>query len=97
MFKDFAGDHILLGHNIKNCDIPKINDAAALAGYSFENPYFDTYRYARRFKEQQGWPSVSLSFFSDMFGIEQEDAHRASCDAEANAGVYFALRELGEG
>lgn len=95
MFRDFVGDHILMGHNIRNCDIPKINDAAAAAGFAFQNPYFDTYRYARRFKEEQGWESVNLSYLAARFGIETGDAHRAWCDAEANVGVYLALRDLG--
>ena len=96
MFRDFVGDHILMGHNIRSCDIPKINDAAAAAGFAFQNPYFDTYRYARGLQEQQGWESVKLPYLSARFGIEMKDAHRAWCDAEANVGVYLALQRLGE-
>ena len=33
---------------------------------------------------------------SPHIGIEQNDAHRAWCDAEANVGVYFKLKEIGE-
>ena len=35
-----------------------------------------------------------LEYLSELFGINQKEAHRASCDAEANVGVYFALKAL---
>ena len=35
-----------------------------------------------------------LDYLTKIFGIEQEEAHRAYCDAEANVGVYFKLKEL---
>ena len=59
-----------------------------------ENPFFDTYLYAKRFKDAQGWENVKLEYLSGVFGIEQNAAHRAWCDAEANVGVYFKLKEL---
>ena len=31
---------------------------------------------------------------SEYFGITQAEAHRAWCDAEANAYVYLKLKEL---
>ena len=34
-----------------------------------------------------------LEYLSQQFGISQPDAHRAWCDAEANVGVYFKLKE----
>lgn len=94
-FKEFVGDSVLVGHNIKNCDIPYISKAAKRVGIAFENSYFDTYRYAKSLKEKMGWENVKLEYLSQQFGISQPDAHRAWCDAEANVGVYLKLKELG--
>lgn len=93
-FKQFVGDNILVGHNIKNCDIPYISKAAKRAGIAFDNSFFDTYRYAKILKDKYGWENVKLETLSQTFGIEQQDAHRAWCDAEANVGVYLKLKEL---
>ena len=68
--------------------------AAQRAGVRLENPFFDTYRYAKGFQAQQGWEKLNLEYLSEQFGIPQPDAHRAWCDAEANAGVYWRLKEL---
>ena len=94
-FKEFVGDSVLVGHNIKNCDIPYISKAAKRAGIAFGNSYFDTYRYAKTMKAEMGWENVKLEYLSQQFGISQPDAHRAWCDAEANVGVYLKLMELG--
>lgn len=94
-FKAFVGDSVLVGHNIKNCDIPYISKAAKRAGIAFDNSYFDTYRYAKSKKASMGWENVKLEYLSEQFGIAQPDAHRAWCDAEANVGVYLKLKELG--
>ncbi len=93
-FKDFVGAFVLVGHNIKNCDIPYITKAAKKAGIAFENKYFDTYRYAKTIKDANGWDNVKLEYLSEKFGVAQPDAHRAWCDAEANVGVYFKLKEM---
>ncbi len=92
-FKDFVGDSILVGHNIKSCDLPYIVRAAKRAGIAFENKYFDTYRYAKQLQAAHGWKNVRLETLSAAFGITQPDTHRAWCDAEANVGVYFALKD----
>ena len=93
-FAEFAGDLVLVGHNIKSSDLYYISRAAQRAGVRLENPFFDTYRYAKGFQAQQGWEKLNLEYLSEQFGIPQPDAHRAWCDAEANAGVYWRLREL---
>ena len=62
----------------------------------FENSFFDTYRYAKTLKNKQGWDNVKLEYLSEQFSIEQPSAHRAWCDAEANAGVYLKLKEIGK-
>ena len=90
-FADFAGDLPLVGHNIKSSDLHYITRAADRAGVRLENSFFDTYRYAKRFQAAQGWPNVRLETLSAAFGIEQ---NQAWCDAEANVGVYFKLKEM---
>ncbi|MGL4759858.1 MAG: exonuclease domain-containing protein [Sarcina sp.] len=93
-FKEFVDDNVLVGHNIKSCDIPKIKDAAKRAGFKFTNKYFDTYLYAKQFKIENEWENVKLSYLSNYFGIQQSDAHRAWCDAQANMTLYFKLKDL---
>ena len=94
-FADFAGELPLVGHNIKSSDLHYITRAANRAGVRLENAFFDTYRYAKQFQTAQGWPNVRLETLSRLFDIEQNQAHRAWCDAEANVGVYFKLKEMG--
>ena len=77
-------------------DSLKIVKAAKRAGFPMENAFFDTYRYAKQFQKLQGWDNVKLETLSRIFSIEQQSAHRAWCDAEANVGVYFKLKELGD-
>ena len=91
-FREFVGDNILIGHNIKSCDIPHISRAARRAGVAFDNTYLDTKKLARRFKNKNGWEKITLSYLSEYYQIEQKEAHRAWCDAEANAYVYLKLR-----
>ena len=93
-FKTFVGDSILIGHNIKGCDIPHISRAAKRAGVNFENAFLDTKPLAKKFKDACGWKNVKLTTLSEYFGIEQSEAHRAWCDAEANAYVYLKLKEF---
>ena len=93
-FREFVGDNILVGHNIKSCDIPHITRAAKRAGVAFDSEYFDTKKYALKYKDKYKWDNVKLPYLSEYFGIEQTEAHRAWCDAEANAYLYLKLREL---
>ena len=95
-FRDFSRGLPLVGHNIQSSDLHYIERAAKKTGVILENEYFDTYRYARTLQKAQGWANVKLETLSALFGISQPDAHRAWCDAEANVGVYFKLRELQE-
>lgn len=92
-FKDFVGDSILIGHNIKGCDIPHISKAANKAGINFGNKYLDTKKLAAGMKKDKGWEKVNLTYLSEYYGIEQSEAHRAWCDAEANAYVYLELKK----
>ena len=94
-FADFCRGFVLVGHNVKGCDIPHIARAAKRAGIAMENEFFDTYQYAKKFRDAQGWDNVKLEYLSAQFGLEHEDAHRAWCDAEVNVDVFNRLREIG--
>ena len=93
-FAAFVGDLPLVGHNIRSSDLHYISRAAKKAGVPLNNSFFDTYLYAKKLKDRYGWENVKLEYLSNIFGIEQAEAHRAWCDAEANVGVYFKLKEL---
>ena len=95
-FRDFSEGLPLVGHNIKRSDLHYIERAARKTGVTLENEYFDTYLFAKTLQKAHGWPDVKLETLSVIFGISQPDAHRAWCDAEANVGVYFKLKELRE-
>ena len=90
-FKEFVGNSILIGHNIKACDIPHITRAAKKAGINFDNEFLDTRKLANSVKEKKGWEKINLTYLSEYYGIEQSEAHRAWCDAEANAYVFLEL------
>lgn len=91
-FKDFIGDNVLVGHNIKGCDIPHIVRAGKRAGVNFDNSYFDTKKLANTMKSQMKWEKVTLPYLSQYYQIEQNEKHRAYCDAETNAYVYLKLK-----
>ena len=93
-FKAFVGDSILVGHNIKVCDLPHITRAAKRAGVQFDNAFLDTKPLAKKYKAECGWKNLKLTTLSEYFGIPQPDAHRAWCDAEANAYVYLELKNM---
>ena len=93
-FADFVGDRILVGHIIKTSDLHYIDWAANRGDIRIENPFFKTYSFARILKDGQGWENIKLEYLSEQFGVEQLEAHRVWCDAQASAQVYFKLKEL---
>lgn len=94
LFKEFAGDAILVGHNIKSSDLRYIVKAADKVGVHFDNAFLDTYILAKRFKEKNKWEKVNLGYLVSQYGFEHKEAHRAWSDAEVNAKVYFELKKL---
>ena len=93
-FKEFVGDSILVGHNIKSSDLRYIVKAADKAGVNFDNEFLDTYILAKRFKNSKGCEKVNLGYLADRYGFEHKEVHRAWSDAEVNAQVYFELKKL---
>ncbi len=93
LFKEFAGDAVLVGHNV-GFDIRMLAQAALPTGTDFTNDYFDTNRYAKRLKQAQGWEMTKLGYLAEKLGVELSNAHRALADAEATAGIYLKLKAL---
>lgn len=93
-FHEFVGDSILVGHNIKSSDLRYICKAADKAGIHFEVPFLDTYILSKKYKEQQGWEKLNLSYLSEYYGFEHKEVHRAWSDAEVNAQIYFELQKM---
>lgn len=89
-FLSFAGDSILVGHNIQRFDLPFIQNAAArYLGTNIGNEYIDTLALARRYLPNLG--RYSLDILSDYYGISYVGAHRALVDCRINQQVYEHL------
>jgi DNA polymerase III epsilon subunit family exonuclease len=88
---DFAGDSLLVGHNI-GFDLAFIEEAIG-DGYRFEfGRYLDTLVIAR-----EGYPgapeSYKLSDLAKFFGLDLGGNHRALPDAEATASLLIRFAE----
>ena len=83
-FREFAGDAVLVGHNI-GFDLGFL-EAAAGDGTRYQpGQYLDTLVLAREgYPDQEGYKLVDLARF---FGVAQETSHRALADAQATAGL----------
>lgn len=76
-FLYFAADDIIVGHNV-NFDLNFIIDRAEFFGGSFSNDYVDTMRISR--KLNKGLAHHRLSDLAELYGIKNENAHRALSD-----------------
>ena len=92
-FLDFAGNDILVGHNIQQFDLNFIYQGAMRTlGTEVANDYIDTLFMAR-----QCLPELShhkLSDVSEHFGINTVGAHRALNDCVMNQQCYEALGKI---
>ena len=93
-FLDFAGDMILVGHNIHSFDMKFIKrDAEAYWGSTIGNDYVDTLQLARQFLPQLA--HHRLVDLAEYYGISAEGAHRALNDCRMNQQVFEYLgREM---
>ena len=92
-FLKFAGDSILLGHNILRFDSKFLLRDSAKYGHSLKNPMFDTLSYARRVNSKiQLFTALNLTYLTEFFDIDVQKHHRAYEDALAAAHLYFKLR-----
>jgi DNA polymerase III epsilon subunit family exonuclease len=83
-FRAFAGDAVLVGHNV-GFDLGFLEAAAGDGIHYQPGQYFDTLLIAR-----EGYPdqeSYKLADLARFFGVAQETSHRALADAEATAGL----------
>lgn len=95
-FYEFSKGYILVGHDIKNSDFPFLMRHAKKSGYSFENEYFDTYEYAKKIQEKEGFTKMKLADLAKWYQIETERVHRAYDDADINAKLYLKMKECAD-
>ena len=90
-FISFAGDDILVGHNIASFDMKFLwRDARRYWGRPIENDFIDTLPLSRRWLP--GVEKHTLQFLAQHYGIATDGAHRALFDCRMNQLVYEALR-----
>ena len=89
-FLDFAGDMVLVGHNIHAFDMKFIcRDAMNFWEQTIGNDYIDTYQLSKVIL-----PDLTchqLGFLAEYFGFSSSGAHRALADCKMNQHVYEAL------
>lgn len=89
-FLEFAGDEVLVGHNIHKFDMQFIyRDAMEYYGKIPENPCADTLVMARNYLPQLS--HHRLSDLAQYYGISTEGAHRALNDCRMNQIIYEKL------
>lgn len=89
----FAGEDILVGHNIHSFDMPFLyNGAARTLKRGVPNDYVDTLYLARSC--MPGRYRYRLTDIAAHFGIETEGAHRALKDCTMNQQCYECMGEL---
>lgn len=92
IFLDFAGNDVLVGHNIHTFDMKFLyRDAQRFFGEVPDNDYVDTLQLARRCLPQL--PAYKLVDLADFYGISPEGAHRALNDCRMNQQVFEHLGE----
>ena len=91
-FSEFAGDMILVGHNIHTFDMRFIwRDAWKYFGMTIGNDYIDTLLLARLYLPQLG--HHTLTDLAGYYGIAADGAHRALVDCRMNQKVFEKLGE----
>lgn len=89
-FLIFAGDDILVGHNINNFDMKFLNrDAYKYWEKVVGNDYIDTLPLSRAFLPELS--SHRLAALCDHYDISIEGAHRALADCKMNQQVFEKL------
>ncbi len=89
-FIDFAGDLMLVGHNINSFDMKFIwRDAMKYFGQTIANDYADTLSIARAYLPGLG--HYTLSDLARRYGIDPSGAHRALSDCRMDQALYECL------
>ena len=90
-FIDYVGNSVIVAHNA-NFDINFIYDKALEElEVKFSNNFIDTLRLAR--KCNLPVENNKLATLAQYFGIEQNEAHRATADCETTQALYVKLKE----
>jgi len=90
-FLQFAGDSIIVGHNIKEFDWLFILEYCRKNSLALpQNKMIDTLELSRKLL---ALPSYTLINVAKHFGLEHINAHRAMPDVEFNAKVFLKLME----
>ena len=96
-FLKFAGNSLLLGHNILRFDSKFLLRDCEKYGFKLKNPMFDTLSYARKINSDvQLFTALNLTYLTEFFDINVQQHHRAYEDALATAQLYFKLRSFEE-
>lgn len=95
-FLAFAGDNVLVGHNIHSFDLKFLyRDAERFWGQLPDNDYVDTLPLARSCLPQLS--SYKLVDLAEFYGISSQGAHRALQDCHMNQQVFEHLaQEIGK-
>ena len=95
-FMDFAGDSILVGHNVNSFDMKFLyRDSERYFGQTVTNDYIDTLKLARLCLPDLG--HHRLSDLAQYYGISTEGAHRALNDCRMNQQVFEQLAKEMDG
>ncbi len=91
-FLEFAGDAVLVGHNINCFDMKFIcRDAENFWGQTIGNDYIDTLEIARAYLPELY--SHALVDLADYYDISSDGAHRALNDCRMNQQVFECLKK----
>ena len=90
-FIDFAGDDLLLGHNVR-FDYSFLKQNAMDLNLEFAKSGMDTLRIARA--KCSNLQSRSLDFLCEHYGINDENHHRAFNDAKVTSELYLMFYDM---
>ena len=93
-FKTFIGDSIIVAHDADQ-DMEFLEMAFKKQAIVFSNAYICTKRAFNKLRKIQDYDCTdSLSSIAAIFGIEQEQAHRAGDDAIVTAKILLKIHEI---
>ena len=92
-FRRFVGDDVVMGYNIKGCDIPHLNRAFLKYGVKpLDNDYVDVYRWAQHLV--RGVENYRLETMVRYFDIRQDTFHDALADCYSTKAVFDSMITL---
>lgn len=90
-----GGEAVLVGHSIKNFDLPRLKRVAERCGVKFEyREAIDTHTLAKR--AWQGLPGYKMDDLRTHLGLDQDGGHRALKDCRDEYELYMRLRKEAE-